>query len=250
MCDQPGDTYEHVPARALFPEAKDADGTDYRKDLITVPSCSLHNSAKSDDDEFLMASLVGIAGNNIAGVRHKFTKVHRAMQRTSDALLDKVFVSRQVVKRVAIGGNTLDLLWGHPDTNRLIRCFERIARGLYYHHFNEPLPGPAFLRVLLGFVIPLTPNALTFQRFVRTKVVQELAGKPRYGSNPEIFFYQVTESDEWGYFVFLLRFYGGIDVIVAINPAATALPSNLAMELINRGVKTKITLGKHTFEFN
>ena len=250
MCDQPGDTVEHVPPRALFPESRDACGIDYRKNLITVPACALHNSGKAADDEFLMASLVGIAGNNVVGFRHKFAKVQRAMHRSSDALLDKVFVKREVVKRLRTEGNTFDLLWGHPDTDRLIRCFERIARGLYYHHFNEPLSGSAFIRVMLGFVVPLDPNALTFQQFIRKKAEQELAGKSSYGSNPEVFYYQVSDSDQFGYFVFFLRFYGGVDVIVAINPAGASPPPNLVMELINGGIKTRIALGDHNFEFN
>ena len=132
------------------------------------------------------------------------------MHRSSDALLDKVFVKREIIKRLHIEGNSVDVLWGHPDTDRLIRCFERIARGLYYHHFNEPLSRSAFVRVMLGFVVPLDSNALTFQQFIRKKAEQELAGKPSYGSNPEVFYYQVSDSDQFGYFVFFMRFYGGV----------------------------------------
>lgn len=61
MCVSPATSREHVPPLCLFPESKDVGGKDYRRNLITVPSCDEHNSKKESDDEFLMVSL---AGNN------------------------------------------------------------------------------------------------------------------------------------------------------------------------------------------
>ena len=57
MCDASATGREHVPPRCLFPEAKDIPGKDFRKKLITVPSCDAHNFAKSKDDEYLMTIL-------------------------------------------------------------------------------------------------------------------------------------------------------------------------------------------------
>lgn len=54
MCDQPATSREHVPPACLFPEEKDIRTSLFRNNLITVPSCDLHNSKKSTDDEFLM----------------------------------------------------------------------------------------------------------------------------------------------------------------------------------------------------
>lgn len=69
FCNLPGTTDEHVPPRAIFPAQKDFPGENHRLDLITVPSCTEHNSGKSDDDEFLLVSLAGIIGNNSIGYR-------------------------------------------------------------------------------------------------------------------------------------------------------------------------------------
>ena len=53
MCDEESTSSEHVPPKCLFPEQKDLpEGVDLRKSLITVPSCDLHNSKKSNDDEY------------------------------------------------------------------------------------------------------------------------------------------------------------------------------------------------------
>jgi hypothetical protein len=62
MCDQPAVGVEHAPPKCLFPEKGG-----FRKRLITVPSCSLHNSKKSKDDEYLRHVLVTAPdGNNVA----------------------------------------------------------------------------------------------------------------------------------------------------------------------------------------
>ena len=54
MCTSAATSVEHVPPRCLFPEQKDLPiGVDLRKQLITVPSCDIHNSRKSKDDEYL-----------------------------------------------------------------------------------------------------------------------------------------------------------------------------------------------------
>ena len=75
MCGGAITSMEHVPPKCIFPESKDMEGENYRNNLITVPSCDIHNSHKSYDDEFLMVSLAGIFGNNSIGYRHKLGKV-------------------------------------------------------------------------------------------------------------------------------------------------------------------------------
>src|SRR3954451_9328117 len=90
MCPALATSREHVPPRNLFPEASETGGVDYRVNLITVPSCDLHNSAKSLDDEFLMVSLAGIIGNNSIGYSHKLRKLDRAIRLSANRLLEEV----------------------------------------------------------------------------------------------------------------------------------------------------------------
>lgn len=70
-CEAQATSREHVPPLCLFPTARDSDGQDLRRNLITVPSHEAHNLQKSKDDEFLMVSIAGIFGNNSIGFRHK-----------------------------------------------------------------------------------------------------------------------------------------------------------------------------------
>lgn len=81
MCERNATSREHVPPLCLFPEVKDTKGINFRKNLITVPSCDIHNSKKSDDDEFLMLSLSGLIKNNPVGNFHQLTKANRALKK-------------------------------------------------------------------------------------------------------------------------------------------------------------------------
>jgi hypothetical protein len=49
-CSQRGQTKEHIPPKSFFPK-------DQRKQLLTVKSCDLHNTAKSSDDIYVLAHI-------------------------------------------------------------------------------------------------------------------------------------------------------------------------------------------------
>lgn len=249
MCERPGTTDEHVPPRAIFPSAKDMGGENHRVGLITVPSCPLHNTAKSDDDEFLMVSLAGIAGNNSIGYRHKLTKVDRAIRRSSFRLLEKIIVKKHRIIKVKIADNQfLKIIWGTPDAERLKRCFDRIVRGLHYDYFGSRLLGET--RVMLGYLFHANPSAKNFNQFISRKVEMELLDKSKHGQNPDVFYYQVTEPDQFGLLLFRLCFYGGVNVYVAVLPKGAARPYHLGIDLMNRGIKTVLTLGDEEYEIN
>ena len=240
MCDSLAISREHVPPRNLFPESREVGGKGYRVNLITVPSCELHNSAKSHDDEFLMVSLAGIIGNNSIGYRHKLGKVDRAIRRSSNRLLDKVLLQKKEIQRIEFSENKyIDVIWGTPDIERLNKCFEQVVRGLHFHHFNLPFHGN--VHVHLGFLKHDQGNLLTWNQFITRKTEMELRTKPFHGHNPDIFFYQITDRDQYGLFMFSLCFYGGLNIYAAMWPSNASPPANLTMELMNRGIKTIIT---------
>jgi len=82
FCGTAATSTEHVPPACLFPEKKDLhDDVNYRKNLITVPSCDEHNSHKSKDDEYIQLILVNGYFDNKAGQDHFNSKTVRAMSR-------------------------------------------------------------------------------------------------------------------------------------------------------------------------
>lgn len=245
MCMKVATSREHAPPRNLFPEAREANGIDYRKHLITVPSCDKHNSAKSHDDEFLMASLVGIVGNNNTGYLHKLTKVQRAISRTNGVLLERVFTRKEERHVFEIGPNKFyEIQWGKPDAPRLIRCFDHIARALYFNHFGKRFKGR--LVVILNYLMYDSPTQQNWHAFLSHRAEIDLRGKPLIGANPDVFYFQVTDADQYGVFLFKLCFYGGIEILVSFIPKGVVLPYNLPVELMNSGLPVIFKLeGKH-----
>lgn len=249
MCELEGTTLEHVPPKAIFPESKDADGEHYRIDLITVPSCELHNTGKSQDDEFLMVCIAGIIGNNSIGYRHKFTKVDRALARTSYKLLSEVFLKAPESKRLDLGDNRfIDVLKGTPDKARLLICFDRIIRGIYYHHFKSPFSGK--VTPLLAFLTSNDQSSKNLQQFLIDRATIDLAEKPRFGKNQGVFYYQIIPADEHGISLIHLCFYGGVNIYTALIPKTSTIPFSLANELRKSGEKTLYSLGDKTYEVN
>ncbi len=223
-------------------------GADYRQKLLTVPSCDEHNRGKAADDEFLMVSLAGIIGNNSIGYSHKFSKVNRAIRRSAFSLLNQAFKDQRW-DVIQFGPNKfIDVVWGTPDYGRLLRCFDRIARGVHMAHFGQKFRGK--VRTILGYIPSDSPNPAEFQRFIRDKVAMELEGKSRLGSNPGVFNFQFTDPDQFGLRLVHLQFYGGLDVYVGLMPDGCQIPDNLAMLPIDCGIETTIKIGAEGYRFN
>lgn len=249
MCSAIATSREHVPPKSLFPEARDVGGTNYRINLITVPSCDAHNGEKKRDDEFLMVSLAGIIGNNSIGYIHKLGKVDRAIRNSANRLLDQVVVEKKAVHLIEMGSNRFcKVIFGTPDTERLRKCFVHIGHALHYHHFRSRFEGE--VTVLLGYLFHSEHNARTWVEFIEERTEMDLKNEPRVGANPEVFYYQVSTPDEFSLFSMRLTFYGGLRVFLAFRPNGAAVPANLVNELISRGIQTEMTLGDKSFVFN
>tara|TARA_B100000470_G_scaffold185702_1_gene150994 strand:+ start:2132 stop:2875 length:744 start_codon:yes stop_codon:yes gene_type:complete len=247
MCDLLAVSNEHVPPKCLFPDSKDIKGINLRQNLITVPSCDIHNSAKSKDDEFLMVSLAGIFGNNSIGYQHKFTKVNRAIKRSSNRLLDAAFKERRhyILER---DNEFLEVIWGTPDHTRLQECFRHIAYGLYYHHFEKRFKGQ--VKTLLSY-LHSTDNANNqLVQFIKARAKIDLKGAEIHGKNPDVFYYQFVEPDEYGLFMLHIRLYGGIDVYTAFIPENKEVPFNFGYELMKTGIRTTILLDGKEYKIN
>lgn len=246
MCNEAATSVEHVPPKCLFPEIKDS-GVDLRVNLITVPSCEKHNRKKSHDDEFLMVSIAGILGNNSIGYQHYNGKIQRSLKRTSYKLLEKVFLRKELI-RIGDENQFLELLWGTPDHERLISCFRHIAYGIHRHHFGKNFNGT--IKPYLGFLYTNEKNPKAFKAFLKEKASIELADKQKYGDNPKVFYYQFTDTDEFGLYLGRLCFYQNVDVYISYQPTEAKKPYHLGFELMNSGIKTIFKLGDKEFEFN
>ena len=90
FCGEPATSKEHVPPKCIFPEKKDSLGYDFRRELITVPSCDEHNTVKADDDEFLFLCLAGNVSANVVGQLQRWKKIERAREKHKWNLEDQI----------------------------------------------------------------------------------------------------------------------------------------------------------------
>ncbi|HIC8861883.1 TPA: hypothetical protein ACW7Y0_002891 [Aeromonas hydrophila] len=210
-CEQTATSREHVPPKCLFPTEL---GVDFRKGLITVPSCNIHNGNKSDDDEFLLVSLAGIIGCNKIGMLHKFTKVNRATRRSGGRLMDKVLKEQKIQHGYILeNGIEVDVIWGKPDIKRLNDCFSLIGKGLYYHKYGHKFDGNITCEVLY---VPTTNRGWNgYREFAVTEMARELADSKIEGENPDVFQWVLGPLDKFGSCCARLTFYGSLVVYLA-----------------------------------
>ena len=131
---------------------------------------------------------------------------------------------------------------------RLRICFEHIVRGLLFHDFGQMFHGQVHIH--LAFLHFEVGNAITINGFLLRRLEIDVIHQPQLGTNSEVFYYQRSEPDQFGLFAYRFRFYERVEVMAGVLPATSSPPANLVQNLIEESVKTVVTLGSETFEFN
>jgi hypothetical protein len=220
-CGKPASTDEHVPPKCIFPEQKDTGGKNYRKNLITVRSCEKHNLEKSKDDEFLMACLTPIVGNNIVGFNQTHTKLRRALERREKLLSASIKKAKALIIK-SENGTEFPVLVGKVDMPRFCSAIEAIARGLYYNEFKKIFKGKC---TILPQFIKFETDELNFIQLLSKKMFdQEKYKWIKQGENPDVFFYIFGERDQYGFISLNLTFFLGAEILVAFQPKGTRMP--------------------------
>lgn len=211
-CGLEASTVEHVPPQGIFPRQKDSPhGKDYRKHLITVPSCEKHNTDKSRDDEYLLYVLaMSLPSNEVA--KHQFlTKIMRAVQRRPKLIERLLVESQEVVVHDTVADTWEKTIALRPEESRLIGMFTCIAKGLYFHEKRSPWLGG--VSVLIEFMLSFDDLAKNKrQRLLVEQLGTIFSDQPLRGSNQDVFGYQFVEVD--GKFMARLHFYGNSKVSV------------------------------------
>ena len=214
MCGQPATTTEHVPPRSLFPEKKDLPpGYDLRKSLITVPSCRIHNTKKSKDDEYLALVLTVAMGNNQFGTDHFATKFMRAFTRRPSLL--GLYRDLQPIN---IQGSETGMFT--IDNPRFRRCAEHMVLALCFHEYRRKWTHPIFLDSpsLLPLDNPMLPTLLKAKRGYFQSISKHLGDAPQKGANPEIFAYRIRVVKPYDLLLAHLIFYEGCHIMAVSHP--------------------------------
>ena len=138
-CGEPATTAEHAPAKCLFPRLPG-----YRENLVTVPSCALHNTEKSGDDEHMLQALNLLASEDKMsghGRDELIDRTSRSLIRAHDrkyepswqALVSKRFAPRIVCRMRSENGFTPEYLPAVSFRTDVIHHYlEGLARALFY----------------------------------------------------------------------------------------------------------------------
>ena len=215
FCGSAATSPEHVPPACLFPEKKDLDeGVDYRKNLITVPSCDEHNSHKSKDDEYVQLILVNGYFNNKAGQNHFSSKIVRAMSRRP-ALLAALYAGADPVTVDGVPTVAVTI-----DRERFNRALERIVQGLCVKFFGERWPKEFEIHtpVLLAMDEPDADKVNSLVTGLSKSIIGCLDGVVKQGENQDIFWCQLLVDKAKDRLLCRMVFYGGFDVFAISDP--------------------------------
>lgn len=213
-CEKMETSREHAPPLCIFPQSKDTNGEDFRKNLITVPACDEHNLRKSTDDEYLMMVLAAhFSNNNLANTQVQ-TKIKRTWLRRPH------LATMAVVNPQTAFINGIETMSFKVDLTRFNRSMELIARAVTFHEhqFKWKSTGHVWSPSMLPSKVGTSNNAILTSNFLIETTSLVFNGKTFFGSNPEVFKYRmhIPENPENVGLVQLV-FYEGFNVCVLFS---------------------------------
>jgi len=227
ICGKPATSREHIPPKCFFPEAKEIDnGSDFRKNLITIPSCDKHNMQKSEDDFYLLFVITSHLETNTIAQKHFRTKIMRAIHRNPSLL---GFIS----KFYPITVNGFPSIGYQINKSRFDHSIELISRGLYFHHYRMRWH-KAFLILSPQLTNIGVENLATYNNRIREidkMIEQDQINVPINGGNPDIFSYKIGLNQDHTHMMLRMGFYRYFSIIAYSAPNVTDL-------LVSMGLKS------------
>lgn len=123
-CGAVAATEDHEPPVCFFPEG-------YRSGLVKVPSCAEHNTALSEDVEYVRNALCGQHGTNLVATKVFYESAKRSYDR-SQGLFYRTFSETRPIN--LDGQETMAFSLDLPRFKRVIKA---IAYAMYYHDFGK-----------------------------------------------------------------------------------------------------------------
>jgi len=246
MCEARATSREHAPPLCLFPEQQEI-GRDLRCNLVTVPSCDLHNSRKQTDDEFFRAVILMFAAGNSTVAQLQFLgKLLRAAKRKPEAH-SSFFVD---YGKIADGsGNALQI-----DVGRFEKCIDHLARALFFDAFKAKwslsfVVASPNLHVSVAGGIAVPRDRIRAIDATRDFLIQENVK----GENPDVFMYRLRFDQSSETYAFAAIFYNFFEVFAVSSPALTgAMDSPVGVSKANPndsldgGVSAALSTLSHT----
>lgn len=195
MCECVATSQEHAPPRCVFPEQKDTGGVDYRKNLIKVPSCDRHNTAKSTEDEYLMYILPTSIASNDVGINQFLTKVQRAITRNPSIAINLSQGTQKVIVHDTEKDAWFEASAISIDMERVHKVIEMNARAIYYDSHKQKFLGP--IKIYTNFSIKLDApelNDLQENLFNMSELLLQIS--QHQGQNQDVFAYRMARDGD------------------------------------------------------
>lgn len=234
-CQELATTWEHAPPKGLFPRLSDMPsdylGPDPRTNLITVPSCAVHNNSKSQSDAYASKAIATLA--------------LCLSDSLNDQLIEKFPFIRKVIETVQRGRKlrrdfidqaqpllTVDAVSVSVEIQTINQVVESAARAIYFHEsgWAKQWPehclvvSPHFFHEDLRRPKNLDGIERMLDRFDSDNVKRQVNAYER-GAHPSIFRYQLIEVPGGRVLVMRLVFYEIVNFLVMTGGTAQ-LPGN------------------------
>ncbi len=207
----PAQAREHVPPIGIFPKDK-------RKDLITVPSCAKHNQDLGKYDE--KAKVILQMGSDTKEAFQEFTnKTFQSLNRE-----EAVGFARGIFEKMGPSTYSGSISSEITDAGAtLYPFFEKIVRGLYYHHNAAPFGGTCFSIYRQAKIT--SDKVSDFFRMTEGWFANPEYAKKSSSKNPEIFKYRYIDwsNANTNMFAVSMIFYGDIEVVSVLQKPLSAL---------------------------
>lgn len=181
FCGSLGTTKEHAPAKCFFPSE-----AQYRIELITVPSCTKHNSETSKDDEYVRNIITMHYSNNAVAFKHFLDKTYRSLLH-SPAMASALFRRTKPVTRIPGGAFAFQI-----DRNRFDDVLRKIAYAIYFHEKRVPWNVP--LNIITDCILTDSLSTDSYGKLIEWADAS-FPIIPYAGSNPKVFKYQILSSE-------------------------------------------------------
>lgn len=216
-CEARATSDEHVPPKCLFPERKDLpSGIDLRKNLFKVPSCDVHNSQKSNDDEYLLYILSSSYQINDVGRNHYRTKTRRSIKRNASILGKIASSASPVTFEEPISGNDVNSIAHEMEPDRFNTMVDRMAHAIFFYHFKDKwLYKIRYQAEFLFTTVNLSDQSNERLKDITKQADEWFATAVYYGENPEVFKYQAIETENSK--LMRLHFYEGCKLLLIFN---------------------------------
>jgi len=143
-CGAQATTKDHVPPKSLFP-------SEYRDQLVTVPSCKQCNEGASKDDEFFRLFVSGHSFEHSGAAKTIFEgPVTRGASYKSGMVKDFMTKIEFVDAWTPTGlyaGKVTATKFSAEDWDRFYRVIRRVTKGLLYHRYKEILPNDFEIKI-------------------------------------------------------------------------------------------------------